>query len=494
MNLAIKIKETVFSVIPIMGIVIFLGVTAAPLGNILLLQFLAGGVLLILGLSFFLLGADLCIRPMGELVGALLTRKRNLALLLGVSFLTGVLVTVAEPDVIVLADQLVSFHNAIRKDWLIFSIAGGVGVFLVIGLLRTVLKRSYKLLLFFLYTGLFALAHFTPPEFLSVGFDAGGATTGPMTVPFIIAIGVGVASVRKGNENEDSFGLTGICSVGPVAAVLLYGICFSGSLKGGGALAGTGGVTPENLPEFTSLFQLMPEIFREVALALLPLTVLFVIFQIFLVKMPPIRLRRLVFGGVYAFMGLILFFSGVKWGFVPAGRQLGQLLGGLVLRNSAASFAIIALGAMLGAVVVAAEPAIWVLTDEVEKVSGGAIKRKVLLITLSAGVAIAVALSMTRVLFGGDLLRIFLLPGYAVALALTIFCPRLFVAVAFDSGGVATGPMTTTFILSLTLGVSLAMGGNPVVDGFGIIALVALIPLMAIQVLGILYRVKNKEA
>ncbi|MDR1832007.1 MAG: DUF1538 domain-containing protein [Fusobacteriaceae bacterium] len=493
MNLTEKIKETIYSVIPIMGIVLVLGVTITPLGNALLLQFLVGGALLILGLSLFLLGADLCIRPMGELIGTILTRKRNLKFLLALSFLTGVLVTVAEPDVIVLADQLVSFNKAVVKSALILAIAVGVGAFMVIGLLRTVLGKSYKALLFILYAGLLTLAFLTPADFLSVGFDAGGATTGPMTVPFIIAVGVGVASVRKGRENEDSFGLTGICSVGPVAAVLSYGLILT--KKTGGAIS-AGETVAETIAAsggFSYLWGLVPEICREVAVALLPLTVLFVIFQLFLVKMPPVRLRRLIFGGIYAFLGLILFFTGVKGGFVPAGHRLGMLLGGLARENPMFAILIIALGAVLGAVVVAAEPAIWVLTDEVETVSGGAIKRKVLLITLSAGVAVAVALSMTRVLFGGDLLRGFLVPGYAVALTLTLFCPKLFVAVAFDSGGVATGPMTTTFILALTLGVSVAMGGNPVVDGFGIIALVALIPLIAIQVLGLLYRGKYRE-
>ncbi|MDR1785501.1 MAG: DUF1538 domain-containing protein [Spirochaetaceae bacterium] len=481
MNLLEKLKETVMSVAPIMVIVLILGLTAAPIGGALIAQFLIGGVLLIGGLTVFLLGVELGTQPIGEEVGAALTRRRNLPLLLVVAFVTGFFVTVAEPDVEVLADQLWNVNRGVNKDMLVVMIALGVGLLVSVGLLRTVLKLPYNVILIVLYGVTFALAAKAPGEFLAVGFDAGGATTGPMTVPFIMALGVGVAAVRQGSN--DSFGLTGIASIGPIAMVLLFGI-----LAGPGS--GTQGAAEavEDTADLGLFIRLAPEVFKEVLGALTPMAVLFAVFQFTLLKLPPRRLLRVVTGLVYSFIGLNVFFLGAKGGFVPTGTRLGEALGRFTLSGGPwAEALVVAVGALFGAVVVCAEPAIWVLTKEVEAVSGGAIKRKVLLVTLMMGVASAIALSMVRVLQGFSLWY-YLVPGYALALALTLFCPRLFTAIAFDSGGVASGPMTSTFILAFTLGISSARGGNPVTDAFGVIALVAMIPLIAIQLLGLLYR------
>jgi len=484
MNLLAKFKETLTSVIPIMIIVIILGLTIAPIGYELIIQFAIGGALLIIGLTIFLLGVELGIQPIGEEVGAKITQKRNLALLLVVAFVTGFFVTAAEPDVQVLADQLWNVNNTINKQQLVLMIAVGVGLLVAIGLLRTVLGWSYRVILILLYAVIFALAAVTPPEYLAVAFDSGGATTGPMTVPFIMALGVGVAAVRSGSG--DSFGLTGIASIGPIAMVLLFGI-LAGQTQGA---APTGG----NVEAVTGLglfVYLLPDVFSEVLMALAPLVVLFAIFQFALLKMPPKRLARIIMGLIYSFIGLIFFFIGVKGGFVPAGTKLGQALGSLTLSGSVWPLLFVcAVGAVFGAVVVCAEPAIWVLTNEVEEISGGTIKRKVLLVTLSVGVASAIALSMLRVLLGFSIWY-YLIPGYALSLLLTLFCPKLFTAIAFDSGGVASGPMTSTFILAFTLGVSTVCGGNPITDAFGVIAIVAMIPLIAIQVLGLLYKARQ---
>jgi hypothetical protein len=481
MNLLEKFKETVVSVVPIMLIVFILGLTLAPIGWPLILQFAIGGGLLIAGLTIFLLGVELGNQPIGEEVGAAVTRRRSLPLLLAVAFVTGFFVTVAEPDVEVLADQLWNVNHAVNKDMLVVMIALGVGLLVAVGLLRTVLNLPYNAILFVLYGITFALAAKTPGEFLAVGFDAGGATTGPMTVPFIMALGVGVAAVRQGAN--DSFGLTGIASIGPIAMVLLFGI-----LAGAGSAAEETAPVVEDTANLGLFVRLVPEVFKEVLGALAPMAALFAVFQFSLLKMPPRRLLRIVIGLVYSFIGLNLFFLGAKGGFVPAGTRLGESLGRLTLSGAVwARGFIIAVGALFGAVVVCAEPAIWVLTKEVEAISGGTIKRRMLLVTLMAGVASAIGLSMLRVLEGFSLWY-YLIPGYGLALGLSLFCPKLFVAIAFDSGGVASGPMTSTFILAFTLGISTACGGNPVTDAFGVIALVAMIPLIAIQVLGLLYK------
>ena len=512
MNLLQKFKETLSSVLPIMVIVLVLGLTLAPLGAGLIVRFLVGGILLILGLTVFLAGVDIGILPIGERSGAALTAKRNLPLLLGVAFIIGVMVTIAEPDVQVLAGQIKGVSPAVNKWALLMMIAAGVGLFVVLGLVRTVLSLKLKFLLLASYVLVFMLAFLCPSEFQGVAFDSGGATTGPMTVPFIMALGVGVAAVRSkakpdgghkgGVQSDDSFGLTGIASIGPVAAVCLYGIflkMMQGSAAASGELAAQSAA--ENAAEASSagslglgvFLELLPEELKEVSLALLPLVLMFVAFQFLLLKMPPVQVRRMIKGVAYSFAGLVVFLTGVNGGFMPAGQKLGEILGTCAASRGGFWMLLLTLtGVVFGAVVVCAEPAVWVLTEQVEQVSGGTIKRKVMLIALSAGVAVAIGLSMVRVMYGFSLWYI-LLPGYALALFFSLVCPPLFVGIAFDSGGVASGPMTSTFILSFTLGAAAAGGGNPATDAFGVIALVAMTPLIAIQVLGIIFTIKSRR-
>lgn len=488
MNIVEKGKETMVSVVPIVAIVLVLGCTVAPLGGGMIGEFLFGSVLLILGLTLFLLGVDLGILPIGEAAGAALVKKRNLPLLLSVAFVTGFLVTAAEPDVQVLADQVRTVSPAVNKTYLVLMISAGIGLFITLGLLRTVLSFPLNIVLVISYAAVFALAYFTPPEFLAVAFDSGGATTGPMTVPFIMALGVGVAAVR--NQENDSFGLTGVASVGPIAAVLLYGVIFgSGDSTAEAASAANSGEALSGLAVFSHL---LPEVVEEVVKAMLPLAVLFLVFQVTLVRMPPHKVAQMVKGLVYSFFGLILFLVGVKGGFMPAGTKLGGILGAYATQSSLYTVLLVGVGVLLGAVVVCAEPAVWVLTDQVEEVSGGTVKRRMLLSALSCGVAASIGLSMVRVLAGFSIWW-YLVPGYALSLVLSFFCPKLFTAIAFDSGGVASGPMTSTFILSFTLGAAEACGGNPVTDAFGVIALVAMTPLIAIQIVGLLYNRKIKR-
>lgn len=521
MNLKQKLKETISSVAPIMAIVLILGLTIAPMTAEQMLRFIIGGILVIIGLTLFLSGVDMGILPIGERSGAALTSKRNLPLLLAASFFIGFMITIAEPDVQVLADQVRGIDPTVSKWGLIIMIAAGVGLFVMIGILRTILSIPLKIILIVSYVIVFALAFFTPAEFQGVAFDSGGATTGPMTVPFIMALGVGVAAVRaahnhakkSNSSSDDSFGLTGIASVGPVFAVCLYGIILANFGGGeGGAVAAETAV--ETVSGMGIYLHLLPDVFSEVSRALAPLVFMAILFQITLMKLPPFQVIRMVRGLLFSFVGLVIFLVGAKGGFMPAGEELGESLGRLAISgdktlailNSSGIvehslkipgfieiMILILVGCIFGAVVVCAEPAVWVLTEQVEGVTGGTIKRKVMLVALSAGVAISIGLSMARVLFGFSLWYI-LVPGYFIALVLTFFCPNLFTGIAFDSGGVASGPMTSTFILSFTLGASAATGGNPAVDAFGVIALVAMTPLIAIQILGIVFKVKSKNA
>ncbi|MBP5176098.1 MAG: DUF1538 domain-containing protein [Treponema sp.] len=509
MNAAQKFKETLTSVLPIMAIVLLLGLTVAPLGKTTIVRFIAGGVLLIFGLTVFLMGVDLGILPTGQRCGAALTSRRSLPILLSAAFIIGFMVTIAEPDVQVLANQIRNVSQSVNKWALILMIAVGVGLFVMLGLLRTIVGFSLRWVLIFSYLILFALAFICPPAFQGVAFDAGGATTGPMTVPFILALGVGVSSVRtsgKSAQNE-SFGLTGISSVGPIMAVCVYGIILR-ALNSGTASSATAALIDVDeilrdasgtVPLSEKFFGLgifadgLPEVLREVFLALLPLVIMFAVFQITLLKMPRAQIKRMIVGIIYSFIGLTFFLNGVNGGFMPAGEKLGEILGMRAeMGGGIWIFILIFVGLIFGAIVVSAEPAVWVLTEQVEEASGGNIKRKIMLVALSFGVALSVGLSMLRVFYGFSLWYI-LVPGYALALILTFFCPPLFTGIAFDSGGVASGPMTSTFILSFTLGAAGATGGggNTVTDAFGVIALVAMTPLIAIQILGIIYSRKK---
>lgn len=463
-----------------MAVVWLLHWTVAPLGDDLA-SFTVGGFLLIFGLAIFLLGVDLGVVPMGQRSGSALTQKRNLFLLLGAGFIIGFFITIAEPDVHVLAQQVSSVDPSIRPLPLVGMIAAGVGLFVSMALARIVFQISLRLMLALFYAVVFICAFITAPEFLGIAFDAGGATTGPMTVPFIMAIGIGVAAVRAGGQN-DSFGLIGIASIGPVLAILILGM-----LETGGAAITGAAEEVHSASLWGRFWGHTPEVAGEVGLALLPLIGLFLLFRIFLLKrMTAYRTLRTCMGLIYTYLGLVLFFVGVKGGFIPAGSTLGAIL---ATHNA---WLLLSTAFTLGALVVCAEPAVWVLTHQVEEVSRGAIKSRVLLLFLCLGVAIAVALALLRVSLGLSLWW-FLLPGYAIAFLLTLFCPPMFIAIAFDSGGVASGPMASTFILALTLGASRGLGGNPILDAFGVIALIAMTPLIAIQILGVIYGYKASQ-
>ena len=502
MNILAKMKETAVSVLPVMVIVLFLGFTFVPLDKYLLARFVVGGLFLILGLTIFLLGVDLGIQPMGERCGAELTKRRSLTLLLIVAFIIGFIVTAAEPDIQVFGDQVRSIFPFVNKIAITFVIASGVGLFIMLGLLRTVLNLSLKWTFLISYTVLFLVSCFTPGSFIGIAFDSGGATTGPMTVPFIMALGLGVSSVR--DDDDNSFGLTGVCSIGPVMAVLIYAImlktggAFETTLAENAAGTGTASSTTAALISggfFARIFSpfgaAAGHVFREAMISIAPLFGLFIVFQILLLKMTKRQVIRIIIGFIYAFIGLTIFLIGVNGGFSQAGAALGQKLGELtVSRGGAWYILLIGTGLLLGAIIVCAEPAVWVLSEQVEQVSGGTIKRRVLLVFLSVGTAIAIGLAMWRAVAGFNL-KYILIPGYIISMVLMIFCPTLFSGIAFDSGGVASGPLTSTFVLSFTLGAAASgKGGN---DSFGVIALVAMMPLLAIQIMGIIFKMKQRK-
>lgn len=479
MNLLRKFRETALSVVPIVLIVVILNLTIAPVGWLAVGKFALGSVAIIVGLSLFLLGTDIGITPTGNRIGSALMQKRNLPLLIGAGFIIGVIITIAEPQVQVLAQQVNNLSPVIDRTHLVLAISLGVGLFVAIAFARIVFALSYRWVLIGFYAVVAMLSVFADQFFLGIAFDAGGATTGPMTVPFILALGVGVAGVRKSTKSEeDSFGLVGIASIGPISAVLLMGL-----------LAQSGTDVPNTATQAASVplsfGSLLATSSLEVLQALGPLAILFILFQFTLLHQLHRQVIRMIEGLIYAALGLVLFLTGVNGAFMPIGSAIGALIG-----TSDALWILIPIGFFLGAVVVLAEPAVWVLTDQVRDVSGGSIKKSMVLLFFSIGVSIAVALAMVRVVYRLPL-PWFLLPGYLLALAMTFWCPPLFTAIAFDSGGVASGPMSSSFLLAFTLGASAASGGDPFTDAFGIVALIAMTPLITIQVLGLIYRKRN---
>lgn len=476
-----KIKESAVSVLPIFITVMVICFTFSPLSTDLMLSFILGAVMLIVGMGFFSLGAEMSMTPIGNKLGTALTKTRNLPFILIVSFLLGFAVTVAEPDLQVLAETVPHINNFV----LIATVGIGVGFFLSVCMLRILTGMKLRWLLIAFYALVFILAAFTDSDYLSIAFDSGGVTTGPMTVPFILALGIGVANIRSDKKAEaDSFGLVALCSIGPILAVLVLGFFYSGG-EGVAEItqasyASTADITKEYLRE-------IPAFMKEMAIALLPIVVIFFVFQIFSLKISRFNLAKICIGILYTYIGLVLFLTGVNVGFSALGAQLGSQLAA-----SSVKFLLIPLSMVLGWFVISAEPAVAVLEKQIEDVSEGAIPGKAIKVSLSIAIAIAMGIAMVRVLTGISILW-FIIPGYVAAIALSFFVPDIYTAIAFDSGGVASGPMTATFMLQFFIGASSALGGNVLRDAFGVVAMVALMPLISIQLVGLIYEHKNKR-
>ncbi|MDR3365048.1 MAG: DUF1538 domain-containing protein [Clostridiales Family XIII bacterium] len=478
-----KLKESINSLLPIIVIVLVLNFTIAPMPFAVRGMFLLGSLFLVVGMAVFTLGADLAMMPIGEHLGNFLSRSRKVWLIVVGSLLMGTMVTIAEPDLQILSRQVPS----IPTNTLIVTVAVGLGVFLVIAMLRILFNVSMAKIFMIFYSGAIILGIFVPKEYFAVSFDAGGVTTGPFAIPFILALGVGVSAVRGSKASrDDSFGLAAICSIGPIYAVMILSFFFEPSASDLRASGTTQITSVEGL--FREFFHALPEYMFEILLAVAPLIVLFLIFQFAALRLPAAALLKIGFGLVYTYFGLVIFITGVSVGFMPAGVFIGEALGGIGY-----NWILVPLGAVMGYFIVLAEPAVHVLVEEVEALTGGAIQKKVMTRAFSISIAISVSLAMIRVLTGLSIWWI-IVPGYALAIILTRFSPKIFTAVAFDSGAVASGPMTATFLLPFTMGACEAAGGNVMMDAFGVVALVAMTPLFTVQAVGLVYKRKIAAA
>ncbi|MDE6015241.1 MAG: DUF1538 domain-containing protein [Acetatifactor sp.] len=474
-----KTMESLSAVLPITGIVLVISVFLVPMELGRFVMFLVGAIMLILGMGFFQLGAEMAMTPIGEGIGVQISKTCRILLVLLIGFIMGAIITISEPDLQVLAGQVPSVPNRV----LILTVAVGVGLFLAMAIIRIKLQIDLSKMLIILYLLLIGASFLVPREFLAVAFDSGGVTTGPMTVPFIMAMGVGLSSVRNDkNAASDSFGLVALSSVGPILAVLLLG-CFYRPTEAVYSAADVAAVVTTR--DVVSVFGGgIPAYAKEVLISLLPIGAVFVIFQLLTHRYKRRQIKRIAVGMIYTYAGLVLFLCGVNVGFAPVGSFLGG-----ELAATSVKWALVPIGMLIGYYIVKAEPAIQVLNHQVASVTDGAVSVKAMNRCMSVGVAVSVGLAMMRTLTGLPIQWI-IIPGYIIALVMSQFVPKIFVGIAFDSGGVASGPMTSTFLLPLSIGVCQAVGGNLMTDAFGVVALVALTPLIAIQIMGLIYQVK----
>lgn len=484
----LKFKEVILSVLPITVIVLILNYTLTPMDTVMLIRFLIGAVFIAVGLTIFLIGVDVGITPIGNAMGTTIAKSNKVWVVAIAGIILGFFISIAEPDLHILAGQVEAVTSGtINKNSIVIMVSIGIAIMLSIGLLRIVYQLSLHKLLTILYGLILILAIFTSPEFTAISFDASGATTGALTVPFMLAIALGISHLKKDSESSenDSFGLIAIVSTGAIISVMITGMFNKqGEISGGG---------PIDKFHETAIFKpftdVLPHIALEVFIALTPILIIFLVAQKISFKMSRTGLGRILFGMLFTLVGLVLFLVGVNAGFMEVGNMVGY-----ELASKDSYIYVIVVGFILGMVTILAEPAVYVLTNEIEEVTSGYVKRKAVLITLSLGVALAVALSMVRIVIPEVHLWHYLLPGYIVSVIMMYFVPKLFVGIAFDSGGVASGPMTATFILAFAGGVAEAVPhADVMLDGFGMIAMVAMTPLIALQVLGLIFKVKSKK-
>lgn len=483
-----KMKEILLSVLPITIIVLILNFTITPIETPTLIRFLIGALVIIIGLSIFLVGVDIGVTPIGNIMGNSIAKTNKISIVAISGLILGLVISIAEPDLHILGGQVSGVTGgAVGKILIVIVVSIGIAVMLSIGLGRIVYSFPLYKLLTIIYGLILVISVFTSPEFLAISFDASGATTGAMTVPFILALATGVSKIKKDSKQseKDSFGLVAIASTGAILAVMIMSIVSKTSEITGVAEAATEGTKGIIAPFLHEI----PHLSYEILIALSPIVLIFLIFNKVKFKISKRSLRKIIFGIIFTFIGLVVFLVGVNAGFMEVGSIVGYEVASL--DNKAY---VVIVGFILGCVTILAEPAVYVLTHQIEDVTSGYVKRKVVMITLAIGVGVAVALSMIRIIIPGLQLWHYLLPGYIVCIGLMYIVPKLFVGMAFDSGGVASGPMTATFILAFAQGAAKSIeGADVLVDGFGMIAMVAMTPIISLQILGLIFKIKSKK-
>ena len=486
--LASKLKENIYAMIPIILIVFILHLTVVPMTSVEWVRFSIGSFFIVIGLSLFLIGVDLAITPLGSLTGAEIAKTNKLYFVLLAGFILGFVISIAEPGLLVFANQVDFVTNgAINASTILITVSIGLALLVALGFLRIIFNIPLFKILLVLYAMIGIMAIFSSPTFLAIAFDASGATTGVLAVPFLLALSVGISKLKRDSKSQekDSFGLVAIASAGAIMGLLILGY-FAENLTFGSSL-GLGEPSPYMFSPFLEEF---PSSLKDTLLAFTPLLGIFILLQLVGFKLSKRPLFRMIKGFIYALFGLFIFLVGVNAGFMDIGLLMGQTLAEKELK-----WVMVFAGFFIGLFTIIAEPAVSVLTHQIEDITSGYVKRRLVLIPLSIGVGFAIAISMLRIMIPELQLWHILLPGYLISLAMMFFVPKLFVGIAFDAGGVATGPLTATFTLAFVQGAANAYdSANVVTDGFGMIALVALAPIITLQLLGFVYKIRTRKA
>lgn len=476
-----KLKESTFSILPISMVVLILGLVL-NINTATILCFLFCFVFLVVGLTFFSKGADSAMFIMGEAMGSSLARTKKTWLVLISGFLIGTVITFAEPDLQILAEQI----SSINKWLLIAIVAVGVGVMFVVAMLRIMFRLRIKTILQISFGVILILGFFVPKEFLTIAFDCGATTTGNLSVPLMLAFGFGMASMHGGKRSDnETFGIMALGSVGPIISIMVMGLFVPAEsihiTETATTVISTVGDAWAQIGK--SLLQNM----GEVAIVLIPILVIFFIFQFTIIRLPKQRIMKILVGVLYAYIGIVLFLAGASIGFMSLGSQIGSILASKSYR-----WVLIPVGALLGFCIVIAEPAVIVLNKNVELITFGAIKKRNLLMALAIGVALASAMAVIRVLYNIDFVW-FIVPMYVISLILSFFTKDVFSAIAFDSGGVAAGTMSVSLILPMISGVCETVGADLFTGAFGSISFISAMPVLIVEILGVLYTVASKR-
>ena len=463
-----KFKEAILCMSPIMIVVMFLMLFIPGIKIELFIRFIISTLLIAVGEVFFLTGIENSIMPMGELVGNSASTLKHTFILIFFSFIFGLFATIAEPDVQVLGSEALVLGIPVTKTVFMFIIGAGVGLFVALALFRILKSIQFKTLVLVILFICFSICAFVPDSLIALAFDAGGATTGIVTSPFLLAISAGITRGKSVKSHSDNFGVIGLASLGPILAMLVLSLFATGS----------GSVTVDE----ESLSLLLDTLLSSMV-AIVPLVGVFFLFDILFIKLPRQKKLALLFGAFVTFSGLYMFLFGINYGFLEMGEELG-----LVLSNKSQIFFII-ICLIIGFFICYSEPAVRVLSVQVEDITEGNISRKGVMIAIAIAVMLAVILSALKIIFNINTFVI-LISGYSLICVLMLFTPKTFSAVAFDSGGVASGPMTSAFILPLMIGFARGLGDAG--EGFGMVALVSMMPILVVQVLGIIYVIKLK--
>lgn len=496
MKLINTLKEVFLSSLPLAAVIIIVCGFVEPLENAFdYVKLVVGYVSVIVGQALFLDGLNISILPIGKLVGSSLVKLKKVAFIIFFGFVFGLLATVAEPALAVLARQTHMIMPIVNETAFLWIMGGGIGVMVGFALYRIMKDLPIKTVFTVLYGITFLAILFVPQEFVALAFDGSGATTGDISVPFILALGMGVSvTMSKHKANDDTFGIIGLASVGPILALFVYGIILK---------AANGGVLPAANLYDPGAAESLGEIIRGnlsgVALALFPVVIVFLPFQHFFIKLPKKEFTIILLGSISVYVGLLIFLSGIDFGFAFAAKYIGEVFLN-PLRPSWFKWLLLLVGFILGMAITLSEPAVTVLGEQLEEITNGHIQKMTIRLTLAIGIGFAALFSMVKILTEINILW-FLVPLYAIALIMMKYTSTLFVGLAFDSGGVSGGALTSAFLTPLTLGAAQAVaeasgpGAQSVLtNGFGIIAFISVTPLIAVQALGIIYDMRLKKA